>query len=292
MPERYFEKFPVITYSNNQVVDITKRAVLLQKVSTNPYVFYPYDIADGERADQFSARYYEDALRSWQLYITNKIIDPYYGWYLVDDEFSEFIEKKYGTYVNAIEKVKYYKNNWEMQPELNVSGYNSLPGSLKGYWEPVYGVGTNIISYKRKETDLTLNTNRIVSYNVSSGNNYIVDEICDIVFDNTSVGRGQVTQTTNTQISIQHVSGTYTTNDTVAITGSSYVYGRESQSNTQLLSVSSISNNFLAEQEVYWSAVSYYAYEETKNEFNKSIRILDSSLSQQMSDELKQLMRI
>ena len=61
MPERYFEKFPVITYSNNQVVDITKRVTLLDRVSESPYVFYPYDISNAERADHFSHRYYEDS---------------------------------------------------------------------------------------------------------------------------------------------------------------------------------------------------------------------------------------
>jgi hypothetical protein len=291
MPEKYFEKFPVIQYLNNEVVDITRRAVLLQKVSSNPYVFYPYEIADGERADQFSARYYDDAFRSWQLYITNKIVDPYYEWYLMDDEFNEFVEKKYGSYINAVEKIKHYKNNWEQQNELDVSGYNALPGSLKIYWEPVYSAGSTIISYKRKELDLRSNTNRIVSYNVSDGSNFIIDEICDIVFDNTSVGKGQVAQTTNTHILIQHLSGTYNISDTVSITTNSYIFGKESKSNTQLLSISSVSNNFLPEEEVYWTPVSYYQYEQDKNEFNKTIRILDSNFSQQMSDELKILMR-
>ena len=72
MAEKYFEKFPVITYSNNQVVDITKRVALLERVSSNPYVFYPYEITSNERADQLSTRYYGDAYRSWIFYISNK----------------------------------------------------------------------------------------------------------------------------------------------------------------------------------------------------------------------------
>ena len=82
MADRYFDKFPLVYYSNNFVVDITRRVALLESVSTNPYAFYPYDIEDNERADQFCSRYYDDAYKSWVIYLGNKIADPYYEWYL------------------------------------------------------------------------------------------------------------------------------------------------------------------------------------------------------------------
>ena len=50
MADRYFDKFPVITYNDNKVVDITNRVALLDRVSRNPYIFYPYDLSDQERA--------------------------------------------------------------------------------------------------------------------------------------------------------------------------------------------------------------------------------------------------
>jgi hypothetical protein len=94
MAQRYFDKFPIITYSNTEVVDITRRVTMLDKTIQNPYVFYPYEIDSNERADQLSARYYEDQFKSWMIYLSNKIVDPYYEWYLSEDEFVNFIIKK------------------------------------------------------------------------------------------------------------------------------------------------------------------------------------------------------
>lgn len=105
--DRYFDKFPVINYSNNTIVDITKRVALLDKVSRNPYVFYPYDIVSDERADQLSSRYYEDSYKSWLLYLSNKITDPYYEWYLTEKEFLEFIEKSMDLFTTVKPKLNF-----------------------------------------------------------------------------------------------------------------------------------------------------------------------------------------
>ena len=106
MPNYFLiKKFPIIKYSNAYVVDITKRATLLDKVYNNPLVYYPYAISSEERADQLSFRYYEDPYQSWLIYITNKILDPYYEWYLSDGEFNDFIEKKYGSVYAAQSKI-------------------------------------------------------------------------------------------------------------------------------------------------------------------------------------------
>ena len=51
--ETYFSKFPLISYSNSVAIDITKRVKLLDRVSGNPFAFFPYDISNGERADNF-----------------------------------------------------------------------------------------------------------------------------------------------------------------------------------------------------------------------------------------------
>ena len=90
---------------------------------------------------------------------------------------------------------------------------------------------------------------------------------------------------------LQHITGTYLANSTVTITGNSYIYGVESQVNTAFTTSTSISNNLPAAEEIYWAPVSYYQYEFEKNEFNKTIRVLDSNYAQLMSDNLKQLMK-
>ena len=291
MVERYFQKFPVISYSNTQVVDITRKAVLLSKVSANPYVYYPYEIVEEERADQFSARYYEDSYQSWILYITNNITDPYYEWYLSEQQLVELCDKKYGSYFLADQKTKFYRNDWEGKGNIDVSAYNALTVGMKKYWEPVYGSGSNVVAYKRKENEWTINTNKITSYSVSN-TSFVTDEICNIVFNNNYSGTGQVQSVNGNTLFVQHLSGTFLSNSSVAITGSSYIYGEESGVNTAFSSTTLVANNIPSDEENYWAPVTYYDYEREKNEFNKTIRVLEKNFSQQISDNLKDLMKV
>lgn len=322
MAERYFEKFPVITYSNNQVVDITKRVTLLDRVSESPYVFYPYDISNAERADHFSYRYYDDSYKSWIVYLSNKIIDPYYEWYLDNQQFTDFITKKYGSIPDAQQKVKYYRNNWENDKgeEIGVAEYNALTVAQQYYWDPIYKNGV-VYSYKRKESNWNKDTNKMVRYSVSANayqlSAFVNNEIVEVVFDSYNTGNGQFVMSntvnvyvnssllTNTNLNfvyLQHMRGQYETNNTagIVVTGNSYIYGTESQINVAITivenestndSVIVVANNIAADEERYWESVSYYDYEEEKNEYNKTIRVMEKGLSDVAVNDLINLMK-
>lgn len=287
--DRYFTTFPLITYSNSSVIDITRRVGIIDKINTNPYVFYPYDLSVYERPDQFSFRYYGDPYKSWIVYLTNKIVDPYYEWHLQDNEFYEFLENKYGSVYNAQTKIKFYRNDWLNPEELSLSGYNALATTTKKYWQPHYE--NNVITkYVRTQKDWYHNTNKIFKYSVSN-TNFIVDEVVNIVFDVDNTGTGQVVEAANNIVCVQHLSGTYQTSNTVSITANSYIYGNESLVNTVFTSATVVANNINAEEEIYYTAVTYFNYEYEKNEFNKTIRVLDSDYSVKMVEELDNLMR-
>lgn len=286
---RYFDKFPQIRYSNSQIIDITKRVAVLEKVSKNPYVFYPYDISDSERADQLSSRYYEDSYKSWIIYLSNKIVDPYHEWYLDNREFNEFITKKYGSIESSIEKTYFYRNDWIDSENISVSRYESLTPKLQNYWQPVYSTGTNISSYKRKEVDWTINTNKIVLYNVSNSA-FVNNEICDIVFDSKYTGRAQVVYTSNSNLYVQHTIGTTVSNTLVTISGSSYIYGNESKVNTSFSNSTLLVSNISDEEEIYWKAIKYYDYETEKNEFNKTVRLIDNRFTGDIVKNFERLM--
>lgn len=289
-PDRYFDKFPVIEYSNNQVVDITKRVTLLDKVSRNPYIFYPFDLSGQERADQFSNRYYEDSYKSWILYLTNKITDPYYEWYLSETEFYEFIEKKYGSVIDSQQKIKFYRNDWENKETIEISAYNALTDNLKKYWEPNYLNSNKLVNYVRKKIDWSSTTNKIVSYAVNNGNNFIKDEICEVNIKSGEVGKGQVVFSTSNKVYLQHVYGTFYTSETVMLNQNSYIYGTESNSNVTISAVSSVSNNITEEELVYWKPITYFDYEYEKNEYNKSIKVMDKDYSYTAVDNLRELL--
>lgn len=290
MTDRYFDKFPNITYSNNSVVDITKRVVLLDKVSRNPYIFYPFELSGQERADQLSNRYYTDSYKSWLIYLANKITDPYYEWYLTEDELSEFLEKKYGSLYKAQSKIKFYRNDWENKDPISKSEYNALPSSMKKYWNPNYGVGSSVLNYIRKEVDWSSNTNKIVAYITSKSNNFKVDEICNIVLQDGYLGKGQVLSTTATAVYLQHVYGSFINNDEVSLSGTSQLQGTESGTVSIVTNISVVSNNISEEEFIYWKPMTYYDYEVEKNEYNKSIRLIDSNQAPKAVDNLRVLL--
>ena len=286
--ETYFSKFPLISYSNSVAIDITKRVKLLDRVSSNPFAFFPYDISNGERADNFSNRYYDDPFMSWLIYLSNNIVDPYYEWYLQNNEIEELIIKKYGSIEQAKLKIKFYRNDWENKEPIYLSGYAALPEQLKFYWKPIYS-GTKIKEYTRVEEDWTFNTNKIVAYAVSN-TSFTYDEVCDIVFSAGQVGKGQVVQSSNNIVYLKNISGTNVANSSVPITGSSYIYGQESQVNTVFTSAQVKSDGIPSEELIYYTPITYYDYELEKNEFNSSIRVIDRNLKSVASDNLRTLM--
>ena len=181
--------------------------------------------------------------------------------------------------------------NWVGQDDISVGAYNSLAPNTIKYWEPKLGASNKITGYSRKQVDWTVNTNKILAYNVTN-TNFITDEVCTIFFDNYHSGKGQVVSTANNIVYLHHVSGNYITSDTTQIVNAvSYIYGHDSHVNTYFTGVMCTANNIPDEEVVYWEPVTYLEYETDKNEFNKTIRILDSDFKQVIADNLKDLDR-
>jgi Base plate wedge protein 53 len=327
MSDKYFDKFPLISYSNNVVVNITERAKILNGVMANPYVFYPLDINNGLRPDQVAYNIYNDQFKSWIVYLSNDIIDPYYQWYLQNDDFNEYLKKKYnvGSIYTLQQKVAFYRNNWYNSDNISVAAFNALDTNAYIYWEPVYG-NTNVpMYYQRVQQDWTINTNQLVQYTVNTTSTFIKDEVVNISLYPGYLGNGQVVTSNSTNITIQHTSGyidmslivadiqpnnnkvfLQSENDSTVlyadeanellvledpqVSTSSYIRGTESSSNTSILSSKIIQTNIDPSVASYWSPVYVYDMENEKNEYNKSIRVLDPSYSTQVSQELKNIL--
>jgi hypothetical protein len=284
--DSYFKKFPVINYNNSAAVDLTKRIVFLDNILKNPYLFYPYEIQSSERADQFSYRYYNDQYKSWIVYLGNQIVDPYYEWYMDYDTFNQFIFKKYGNVELAQQKIKHYACNWENADAISISQYEALPITLVKYWEADYQNSNKIMGYKRKKIDQIMNTNSVRSYTVQN-TGFKIDEICNIIFDDLTVGTGQVVSEANNTLYVQHTMGTTIS----TVSSGSYIYGVESKVNTHFTSCRSIMDNMLPEEEVYWYPVTYYAYEENKNAYNKTLKVLDKNYAKTVADNLTDVLK-
>lgn len=101
----YFKLFPTITYNNRLVTDITRRARIIDQLSTDPYSILPYVVKEGERPEDVAYYYYGDQNKVWMVYLANNIVDPYVQWPLDDQNLYYTLLKKYDisglTFTNA-----------------------------------------------------------------------------------------------------------------------------------------------------------------------------------------------
>lgn len=290
--ERYFEKFKTVSYANTVAKDITQRTTFINSVYNDPLLYYPYDVAQSERPDMIAGRYYSDDYMAWLLYLSNKVIDPYYDWYLDQTTFNEFITKKYGSMARAMNRTKYYRNNWysDLTPTIKAATYDSLsPGQTK-YYEPV-PINDQVVGipkeYTRKKVDWSLATNAVASYSVADGSDFELDEVVDVVFNANQTGVGQVASANSTVVTLQHLSGVVTT----GTIGGSTLRGRDSKANTAFTTATLVTSSVPSDESSFWSRVTYYEYENDLNERNKSILVLKSEYSSNVSKQLKQLLR-
>lgn len=292
MSETYFSKFPLIEYNGQNAVNIAERVSILDNVAKNPFLFYPIDLSDGIRADQVAGSYYGDSYMNWLVYLSNEIIDPYYGWYLSDNDFNALLTAKYGSVQNAQNIIKFYRNNWyENMESIEVAYYDALPSNLVKYFEPVFGYNNKIIAYSRVKEDWIINTNTLVTIANIGGGTFTSGEIIDISFPEINeTGQGTVVYSDGNNLSIQHISGyCVPKNDTYMI-----MYGRTSLNQVSVLStddlVFSVYNNVPNDEMVYYSPVYAYDVEQEKNETNKSIKLLNNNYSTQVTVEIKKLL--
>jgi hypothetical protein len=97
MAAQYFEKFPEISYSGVRVRDVTRRVNFLKQTINNPYVFLPYTIEEGDRAEDVAYHYYGDPSYVWLVYLANNIIDPYHEWPFDEETFHRYLIDKYSA---------------------------------------------------------------------------------------------------------------------------------------------------------------------------------------------------
>lgn len=285
MTEKYFEKFPLIQYANTIAVDITRSAKILDSVYNNPHLYYLYDIKQGERPDSIADRYYDDQYSDWILHLSNKIIDPYYQWYLQSEDFNAFIAKKYGSIQLSQLKYKFYRNNWyENQNAITVSTFNALTASAKQYYEPDFGENTFSVvplQYKRRKVDWIVDTNYLVKY-TANGANFSTDNLVNIAYTGGSLGSGQVAASNSTAVILRCL-------DNIQLIGSGTLNNRETGSNAIFTEQTFVANNIPADEASFWSPVTYFDYEDEINENNKSIRVMNKSYYNIMAQNMKDI---
>lgn len=276
MAEKYFIKFPKITYANTECLDITRRVAMETSIDKSPSLYYPYTLKTGTRPDVIAENYYEDSYLDWLVFLNNGIIDPYFDWYMTDYDFKKFIVKKYGSIELSQKKISHYELNFKgSEIEITKSFYdNSLANVLKKYFTPLYGSNTKILSYKRRLDNTIRNTNRLVKLTFDTTGLY-VGNIIDIKNNTNSeiVGGGEITFVDAEYIIVKNVDGDLLVgnyiND-VVITAADILY-----------------ENISDEEFAYWKSISFYDIEFSKNEKNKDIRIIHSNYAMPISEKIR-----
>lgn len=281
MTQKYFENLPNMYYNNTLCKDIARRNRIVDDPRSSIFSFSPYEIVHQLRSDVISEYYYNDSQLDWLIYLSNQIIDPYYGWYLNETQFQALLVEKYGSVENSIKKIKEYRTNWATDDtELSESFYlNNLANEWKKYYTPVWApYGAKIISYKRKQEDISINTNRILDFSISQKNsqrNFSNNEIIDIRTTATNtVGTAQLIYANSTVVRVQSVSGNTSANSS----STKLIIGETSGANVTVNGVITIQENVTEEEERFWSPVSFFEYEEELNEQKKHIYVIGADL--------------
>ena len=92
---KYFENFPIIEYQGRRVRDITRRGSFLKSLQNNAYLYYPYTVKEGERAEDVAQFYYGSVDYVWLVYMANNIIDPYHEWSMDPQTWNDYLVEKY-----------------------------------------------------------------------------------------------------------------------------------------------------------------------------------------------------
>jgi hypothetical protein len=291
MSENYFSKLPVFTYSNTACVDITRRTIIANTIQQDLFAYFPYELKGHQRPDTIAERYYKDPSMNWLVYLSNKVVDPYYSFPLDETSFASYINGKYQNFANAQQLILFWRMNWSGSTDDQITpGFyeTSIPEPLKKYYEAVYGEETRIVFYRRRREDWKASTNMMIYFNISNtSGSFLPNEVVKLTLPpaNTVLSNSYVTFSNTTQVTTQHVMGNVSSNAT-----NMYLRGMTSNTTANVTSIVHITNNISQAEMVYWAPVYAYDYEVEQNEQKKFIRLIDSKYSMPVAEKLRKEM--
>lgn len=104
----FFSNFPTIDYNGKKIRDITKRSIAVEKIKNVGVPLQPFKVEENERCDYLASALFSRPDFDYIFYMLNDIIDPYYEWYLTQEQLDEFISTKYGVTSLSVRYYYYY----------------------------------------------------------------------------------------------------------------------------------------------------------------------------------------
>ena len=298
MTQRYFDKFPEVTYNGFVIRNLMTSAKLINKYVNLPYNYYSYVLEKDERADTVANDYYTDPYMSWMVYYANKVVDPYYDWHLSEEDFASYIVDRYGSIEQAQRKIVCFVPNWFADSrELSPSAYESRFGTYKypdsGYWNPVFNQDSGaLLYYRRKVSNQSVNTNKLMCVAVSnnSPSKFQSGDLVDIKagYNGVALGVAEVEKATTTFIYLKNIIGSVANTNLIVKESDPTTYASitaQSNTNDTTSSVWTITNIPDTEY-VYWAPLTAYDLERENNTLKKTISLVEPILASKLADKL------
>jgi hypothetical protein len=258
---KYFDRFPLAEYNGKPVRNILTKVDLSDQTKADIYSYFEYTLQEGlVRPDILASNYYGNPEFDWLFYLVNQVVDPYYSFYLEEDVFLNYIEKKYGSQSAAESKIVFYRNSWYLLEEstITISAYDGLSTSLQQYYKPVLNNSGYVASFERIKQDWIRSTNKIIELTVSSVEDF---DINDVVVQSSTGARATVAfiDTANNILTVKHINGSFAA-------GGFY--------DTAITSINLITTAIPETEAAFWEPVTAFDYESEENEKKRNIFVL------------------
>tara|TARA_R110000744_G_scaffold109764_4_gene207319 strand:+ start:1989 stop:2501 length:513 start_codon:yes stop_codon:yes gene_type:complete len=113
--------YPITTFKNKNIVDITKN-VKLSSLMDN-YALSAYVVPDGDRPETVAFDVYDESQLAWLVLLPNVKLDPYYDWPMSQRDFEAWMKKKYGTLAVSLATKLFYEHS-SKDITISVDTYN------------------------------------------------------------------------------------------------------------------------------------------------------------------------
>lgn len=116
---RYFRYFPTTKYdvanssfSKSELVrNITLKTRIIDQIAVDdPYLFFSYTVAEGERPETIADFYYGSVDFVWLVLMSNNIVDPYNQWPRDFEDFNAYIRKKFASQAGSVDPIEWAQN--------------------------------------------------------------------------------------------------------------------------------------------------------------------------------------
>lgn len=158
---KHFAYYPVVEYSGYAATNLMVRAKIRDAVLKNTALYYKYTVADGERPDIISHKYYGNSSYTWAIFYANNIFDPMLEWVMDYSNFQLFLIDKYGSLeaannINAPHHYEWYDPLSQQTFVIDETTYNTY----LGFFDEEIGAFKEVRKVTNFEYENTLNEAR------------------------------------------------------------------------------------------------------------------------------------